>query len=239
MITIFKNIFEKEDARYISVSSALNRIKEGRSKKAVLGIRSAETKADRNNLKKQLPCVCFSGKFSRREDSKIISHSGFVVLDWDDVKNVKEKKQEIANDVYTYSVWVSPSGNGLKALVRIPAEPINHRAYYLGLLQKYPALDVSNKNESRVCYESYDDNIFINENSLVWDVKGKEEVNVIQHNEVNVDSSNPYIKKSLENAFNKAKQMIIDAKDGTRHDELLKSAKIVRWLFALWKLSRA
>jgi hypothetical protein len=227
MITIFKNIFEKEDARYIHIAAALERIKSGRSKKAILEIRDHATdKGKRNTLKKSLPCICFSGKFSRREDSNMISHSGFVVLDWDDVKDLGAKKTQIQNDDFTYAVWVSPSGNGLKALIRIPAEPINHRAYYLGLIEKFPELDTSNKNESRVCYESYDPELFVNENSLVWSKKGTESAPT-QHKPLNVDSSNAYLKKSLENAFAKTKQMISEAEDGTRHEVLLKAATLL------------
>lgn len=223
MITIFKNIFEKEDARYIPVSVALDRIKNGNSSKAINEIRKTTDKGRRNELKKSLPCVCFSGKFSRREDAKMISHSGFVVLDWDAVIDINAKKKTIAADPFTYAVWVSPSGYGLKALIKIPAEPISHRAYYLGLIEKYPELDTSNKNESRVCYESFDADIIINENSEIWKTKGQEATPITQ-NKLEIGSDNPYIKKSLENAFAKAREMVSQAGDGHRHEELLKAA---------------
>jgi hypothetical protein len=71
-----------------------------------------------------------------------------------------------------FSVFISPSGNGLKVLVKIPADAENHTMYF-NSLEKYfnsPYFDKTSKNLSRVCYESYDPLIAINENSSIWDV---------------------------------------------------------------------
>ena len=41
------------------------------------------------------------------------------------------KKDELAKNKHTYSVFMSPSGNGLKVLVKIPADIDNHKNSFL------------------------------------------------------------------------------------------------------------
>ena len=80
-------------------------------------------------------------------------------------------KEQLTNDPHVYSVFNSPSGNGLKVLVKIPADPDNHVNYFNALEKHFdsPNFDKACKNISRVCYESFDPLIFINENSSLWD----------------------------------------------------------------------
>jgi hypothetical protein len=160
MVTIFSNIFDKKP-NYISVDSALNRIKIGKSKDKVEEIRKQIDKERANKLKCNLPSVCFSGKFEERIDSKIIEHSGFIVLDFDGVEDLDKRKSEIKHYDFVYACWVSPSGNGLKALVKI-ADGKKHREHFTALRDVFPDADKSGINESRVCYESFDEDIYIN-----------------------------------------------------------------------------
>jgi len=164
--TIFKNIFDKEP-HFISVLKALERIKNGKSKERVLEIRSQLDKERANKLKANLPSICFSGEFKEREDKKLLKHSGFICLDFDGLDDVVDEKSQICTNEYIYACWVSPSGNGLKALVKI-ANGIKHRQHFQSLIELFPNLDPSGINESRVCYESWDEEIFINESSKVY-----------------------------------------------------------------------
>lgn len=161
-ITIFKNILEL-DPNYITVAHALDRIKNGKSKQKVIAIRNAKNKDESQKLKKDLPSVCFSGVFPKgRKDAEIKEHSGFMVLDFDDVDNVFEYKTKLFELPYVFATWVSPSGNGVKALVRI-ADGKKHREHFEALRDLIPEIDRSGINVSRVCYESFDENIFIKE----------------------------------------------------------------------------
>ena len=74
-----------------------------------------------------------------------------------------------------YSCFISPSGAGLKVLVRIPQDPNNHVGYFLSLEKHFNStyFDKTTKNISRVCYESYDPLIYINDKALVWEAKGR------------------------------------------------------------------
>ena len=164
--TIYKNIFAKEP-HYITVEKALQRIKEGASKERVEEIRTQLDKERANQLKCNLPSVCFSGKFTERKDGSITEHSGYIVLDFDNIDLINEFKETLSRDKIIHSAWVSPSGNGIKALVKI-ADGKKHREHFQALMVKYPIVDKSGINESRVCYESYDPEIYINPNSEVF-----------------------------------------------------------------------
>jgi hypothetical protein len=161
MVTIFKNIFDKENPNYLTVDQALARIRTGRSKERIDEIRGQLDKERSGKLKGNLPSVCFSGKFSRRADDALTEHSGFMVLDFDEVAEIREKQTDLINHPFVYACWVSPSGNGLKALVRI-ADGLKHRLHFQALQELFPDVDKSGVNESRVCYESYDPEIYVN-----------------------------------------------------------------------------
>ena len=174
-ITIFQNIKDTSTPFHRDVRVILDRIKEGATKELVKKIRLEKRKPERNELKKSLPAICFSGVFTKRADSSIVEHSGLICLDFDGYLKQKEllqDKENLSKNKYVYSVFISPSGNGLKVLVKIPADAENHTNYF-NSLEKYfnsPYFDKTSKNLSRVCYESYDPLIHVNENSSIWDI---------------------------------------------------------------------
>lgn len=172
-ITIFRNIFDIDAPFYTSVDTIVKRIKTGHCKTLVEEIRNHENKSDKNNLKKKLPAIVFSGTFkSRAKDALPLQHSGLIVLDIDEVEDLKKLKIKIQKSVYCFLCFVSPSGNGLKVVFKIPADVKRHTGYYLGI-EKYffdlgINLDKSGKNIGRVCYESFDPDIYYNPESKVF-----------------------------------------------------------------------
>jgi len=175
-VTIFKDIRDIYTPFHRDVSTVLSRIRDGKSKETVEKIRLSDNKEERNNIKKLLPAICFSGTFSKRSDDAIINHSGLICLDFDGYdteSDMLSDKEKISNDRFVMSVFISPSGNGLKIIIKIPAEPDNHKRYFEALGEYFNSdkFDISTKNISRVCYESYDPNIYVNMNSEVWDSK--------------------------------------------------------------------
>ena len=178
MITIFKNIRETSTPFFRDVLFVLDRIRDGRHKELINSIRNESDKTERNNLKKNLPAICFSGKFNKRSDDSIIEHSGLICLDFDGYatnEDMLSEKQRLIDDKYVMSVFISPSGNGLKALIKIPKDVENHKRYFDALGEYYNSeqFDVTSKNVSRVCYESYDPEIYIDMGSDIWDVKSE------------------------------------------------------------------
>ena len=173
-ITIFKNIKETDTPFHRPVKHILQRIKDGATKELVKQIRAEKRKTERNELKKLLPAICFSGIFNKRNDSSLQEHTGIMCLDFDGYEKNKEllqDKENITKNKFVYSVFISPSGLGLKVLVKIPKDAENHVNYFNSLAKHFdnPRFDVTCKNLSRVCYESYDPLIYVNENSSEWD----------------------------------------------------------------------
>jgi hypothetical protein len=173
-ITIFQNIKSIEAPFHRTFDVVLERIKNGTSKEIINRIRSERDKESRQELKKNLPAICFSGEFTKRNDSSLIQHSGIICLDFDGYeskKKLQEEKEKMTKDKYVLSVFVSPSGNGIKVLVKIPFDVENHVNYFNSLENYFssPQFDKTSKNVSRVCYESYDPFIYINKDSELWD----------------------------------------------------------------------
>lgn len=173
-VTLFRNIVETATPFHRPVDVVLQRIKEGATKDLVKRIRSERNKTERNELKKGLPAICFSGTFNKRNDKSLVEHSGLICLDFDGYEKKKElisHKENLTKDPYVYAAFVSPSGNGLKVLVRVPADPDNHVNYFNALQKHFdsPHFDKTCKNLSRVCYESFDPVLYVNKNASLWD----------------------------------------------------------------------
>ena len=195
--TIFKNLFDKTP-HLIPIEKALERIKTGKSKVVCEEIRNCFDDEKKSSLKKLLPSICFSGEFKERKDEALIKHNGFLILDWDDVLNIEEKKKELQENKYSYSVWVSPSGMGLKQLVKI-ADGKKHRQHFKALKKIFPEIDDSGINLSRVAFESYDENIFINEQSEVFKEIIKEEI-IVENKIINTSDTFGKLQKWLINS---------------------------------------
>ena len=198
-VTIFKNIKETSTPFYREVSVVLDRIKNGASKELVKSIRLEKDKSERNEIKKNLPAICFSGIFTKRNDNSITTHSGLICLDFDGYSKKKEllqEKEKLSKDKFVYSVFISPSGNGLKVLVKVPQDVDNHVNYFNSLEKHFNSeyFDKTCKNLSRVCYESYDPLVFINDNSSVWD-----KIEEIEYKEVSILKDAPTIPITDEN----------------------------------------
>lgn len=175
MVTIFAHVREVENPFYKEINDVLLSFKDGSNQSKIERIRTIEDKEVRNKEKSKLKSICFSGEFSKRNALNIVKHSGFACLDFDDVGTYEDAvclRDSLQDNEYIYSAFVSPSGNGVKAIVKIPAEIQNHKKYYEALCETFDSkLDIKTKDVSRVCYESYDPDLFINENSKVWVLK--------------------------------------------------------------------
>ena len=177
-LTIFKGVNSK-DLKYISLDAALKRIKEGKSKKQCELIRNETDKEKIKQLKNELPCIIFSGEFKARGDENLVKHSLLVILDFDKL-DAQSKKSELIKNKYIFACWISPSGNGVKALIKIKY-PERHRQHLKSIYKLFPEIDKQNINEERLCFESFDPDIYINEQAEVYtdyteEIKTKKEI---------------------------------------------------------------
>ncbi|MDD4515669.1 BT4734/BF3469 family protein [Massilibacteroides sp.] len=168
-VTIFKDITDSKNAHYISIQNIVERIGTGKHKELVEKIRTIKDKSERDKFKKQLPSICFSGIFDQRGNNHCKSHSGLVAIDFDHLDNYDEFRKQIIKDKYTFLAFRSPSGDGLKIVVKIPAEIKTHHLSCKALAEYYKneKLD-SFEDIARVCYISYDPEIYMNHQSEIF-----------------------------------------------------------------------
>jgi hypothetical protein len=113
--------------------------------------------------------VTFSGIFKKRNDKELIKHSNLLTLDFDHLENIKELKNLLLKDDYfdTELLFTSPSGKGLKWIIRIDISEITHSEYFKAVANYLSftyniEVDQSGKDVSRACFLSYDPTAFIN-----------------------------------------------------------------------------
>ena len=105
-----------------------------------------------------------AGNSLDRSDEGLFDHMDSIVLDFD---HIDVEKSVLATDAHVYSCWVSLSGDGLKALVRV-TNLERHRDHFRALKNYFNKqydleVDESGINESRACFESYDPDLIVNE----------------------------------------------------------------------------
>ena len=225
-VTIFESLFT-ENAHHVHLSQALKRIQSGTSSTLIDEVRSGNKEA-----KKKLPVVLFSGEFSSRKDEALFEHSGLVVLDFDHV-DVDKTKQALATDDFVLACWTSPSGDGIKAVVKI-TNPERHRDHFRSLIAYFDKqyglqVDETGINESRACFESYDPDIVVKDDVRKFGAFLTEQA--IQQTPTNdTYDYTDYMKLNL------AARMIRNAEDGEKHMALIKAATLCGGYIAAGKM---
>lgn len=217
IITVFKDFNETKTPHYLHIDKVLERIKNCKIQDKINNLRNEKDEKKKSELKKKLPCICFSGKLTTRKDSDLTEHSGFIVLDFDKLDNAIEFRNSLKRFSFIYSAFISPSGNGVKAIAKIPPIIEKHRGYYRGILKVFPELDKTSINESRICFESIDSEIYINTNATEFTDYVSEDKVKKENKKVKTDYSK----------VNVALNMIRNAIDGSKHETLLKASKLM------------
>ena len=177
MVTIFKNF--NEVVEHKTIPTILEEIKTGKYKPGIIYLRKslAEKKEEAyNKAKKSLPAFTPSGKFvGGRKLEFLTEYSKFIILDIDKLStnDLQKSKSIAAQSEFTYACFISPSGNGLKILVKIETPKTEHKetflkvqAYYENILKL--EIDKSGKDLTRLCFYSWDENLYLNENASVF-----------------------------------------------------------------------
>ena len=120
---------------------------------------------------KELPAVTFSGTFpkGKRKAQHLSEHSGYVTIDIDGLtaEQTPDLLAELAQMSHIVLAFVSPSGAGIKVIVRvdpIPQNDLEHKGAYQACLDFFEDLaaeyefevDTSGKDCSRLCYLAHD-----------------------------------------------------------------------------------
>ena len=125
--------------------------------------------------RRQLPFVTFSGTFTLRHSEHLVRHSGLVCLDFDHVGNeacVRELQQRLIADrrLDVQLAFRSPSGDGLKLVVKNNFTPENHNAKYAQLaqyIQHNYNTSVDHTNDiARACFLCHDPKAYIRQSTV-------------------------------------------------------------------------
>lgn len=169
-VTVFPSLLDTTTSEVLTINQIVDRIKNGNSKKIIDLVRQGN-----KDIKNLLPCIMFSGLFEIRKKEGLKEKTGLICLDFDNVKNPQEFKDILTKDPYTFICFISPSGTGVKQVIKVNKEG-DHIKIFRSLQEKYPEVDDKAKDISRICYESYDPDIFVNEESLTWYQEKKQEI---------------------------------------------------------------
>ena len=162
--------------RDMGVKEAMDLIASDEYKAKIEALRSATNKTTKKVLKNDLPYCTFSGTFTKRLNDSIKAHSGLMVLDFDDLDDERlvELKTSFQQIEWVCACWVSPSGSGLKVLVKI--NPLRHLESFLELEEFFLGnfsqdIDKSGKDLARACFISWDPDLYYNPNSTVYEAQ--------------------------------------------------------------------
>lgn len=187
-VTVIQRIhFTKSNMAYVPVEQVIDIMRKGNFtlhdnqygdytlRQAVEFTWSLNTHAEQQQWKARLlPAVAYNGVFSEVEESHIMQYSNVTAMDFDDIEGYNEMQHLWRRLVITpcvYSVFVTPSGGRLKALVlHDNTNPNNHRDLYEQLLAKFNISnpDTSCRDLARRNYLSYDPNIWVNPNPVPY-----------------------------------------------------------------------
>ena len=169
-VSLFKSVTDN-NPKEINISEALTIIKSEKLDIEINRIRNTENKNERELLKKCLPSITVSGVFKNGHSTKdLINHSGLIQIDIDGISNPNELKTKVSKDIFTYTSFISPSGNGLKVIFKIP---IDDHLKSFEILKNYfktehnVEIDGKCKDIGRLMFLSSDKEIYINEKSWI------------------------------------------------------------------------
>ena len=182
-VTVFQDILDTSTPFYRDYTWVLDRIKGDFYKEEVGLIRIEDDKEKKANLKKKLNSVLFCGEFTRRKLAGLKELSGLMCLDFDKFESpevMAEWRTQIEADPYTLACFTSPSGDGIKVLVRIPREDGEHKAYFAALKEHYNCnyFDSATSDVTRVCFVSHDPTLYHNEGADIWMKKVASDIEV-------------------------------------------------------------
>ena len=176
----FFNSVKELQFKKMEVQKVLQQIQKGHWKKQINDIRYHLKNGNEDEavkIKSNLPCMTISATFKeRRKKDYLESYTGLLHLDYDKLENAEEVKTNLISIPYTYSAFISPSGNGVKVLVWSDNAMSSHEVAFNSLREYYDKIvnvesDSSVKDITRLCYMSYDPDLYLNKTSEIFKYK--------------------------------------------------------------------
>ena len=175
-VSFYNSCRSKKEAR-VSLFGLFSRIKHGDFKDLIEHLRSIESKKDKSHFKTtNIPAFTYSVNCNGNHSKEHISeYFGIIGLDYDDVDDPVVLKEKAIQIDTTMAAFISPSGKGVKVFVSTNSNINQHKKafdevnrYYKEYLEHES--DASVKDATRLCFISYDPDIYINEKSKTFDI---------------------------------------------------------------------
>lgn len=188
MLQVSKLLNLEDIQEDISLAEVFNEIKTGKYQSEINTYRMAlgMNKDDRaKELKMALPGFTPGGTFnSRRVAANLNNYSGIIHLDYDhlDPQELTDIKERLRGESHTYAFFESPS-RGLKVFVKTDSSIATHKDYFNAIREHFDGLtgiesDKSVKDVARLCFYSYDPELYVNETAKVYSIIVQESLNL-------------------------------------------------------------
>ena len=175
--SIFKNFNEVTENK--DILKILDDIKKGTYQPAITYLRKSladNKKEAAERAKKSLPAFTPSATFKGGRKMEFLQqYNGIIVLDIDKLEKEKlqQCKTKIRMDDFVFASFVSPSGNGIKIFVKVSSVAEQHKETFLALQRYFEELlaveiDKSGKDITRLCFFSYDPELYLNINAEIF-----------------------------------------------------------------------
>ena len=152
--------------------TVLNEIASDKYKVQIDEIRKTENPS-KSPLKDKLPLFTPTGIFTYRSMAGLEAYNGIICLDIDNVSNPQELKEKEKTLPWVYAAFITPSGQGLKVLVKTTATPETYKAIEIQVSDSFleatgSSRDNHCKDIARIQFVSHDPELYINENSNIY-----------------------------------------------------------------------
>ena len=229
-----KSVYDSAQFDIVSIDSILSDIKTERYKALIDALPdSLKFNKAYKAAKSKLPAWALNGTFSGKVDNAgFIESNGLFHIDIDGLpaNMVEAVKQKIVDNCpYLYALCRSPSGRGLKGLIRIPDDLIHNDADFkkaYAQMARYLSglgitIDKSCNDVRRLCFTCSDPDIYINKDApaypfdmAIWNQSEKPKQSTNQ-TKICSDKQNQYIERAC--------KILSDATDGGYHDARCKA----------------
>jgi len=177
LVSMFRD-FNQVEAN-LDISVILEQIRSGKYKAKVKALRELIRQGrtdDYNASKRSLPAFTPSGRFEGGRKLEFLKeYSGLIVLDLDKLSQdeLSWAVDKVRDIHHTYAAFISPSGQGLKVLVKVFSRPVFHKSTFEQVRELYERtlnlqVDPSGKDITRLCFVSWDEQLYLNPSAVIF-----------------------------------------------------------------------
>lgn len=247
-VSVFSNAKNTTDPQHITIKELLSDIRGGKYAERINRARELKktNEVQYKKLKMDLPCFTMSANCNHREKldtdgTKLIYHTGLLQIDVDKIPkdDFPRIKNQIQSDRHTVFCFVSPGGDGLKAGIMIDSD---HHLESFNQAERYfqetygIKIDTAVKDPYRLCFVSYDPDLFVNPRAKTFTIQVQEPPTESQDSAklqkpkkkvLSKTTTTERLTKYAEQSIENAKKILNESSEGNRHDARLRAGELL------------